>query len=122
MLREDQLGFGDLVDREIKVHSGEWDWKIKFFDNAKQDHTRLGNFKGWVDKNKVEFKDGDTCWQGPGRSLTVTFVCGMEEAILDVTEPSRCVYAATVRHPGACDIADLQEIEKPAVIHPRDEL
>jgi len=53
----------------------------------------------------------------------VNFVCGEQEQILDVFEPSRCVYEATIEHPGACDHEELEILLKgKQIIGPKDEL
>jgi len=63
------------------------------------------------------------CWGGPARKLNVKFVCGEKEEILDVFEPSRCVYEATIEHPGACEPSELENLEQMKVVHgPKDEL
>ena len=60
--------------------------------------------------------------KGPSRSLSVTFECGVEQEILDVSEPSRCVYAAMVTHPGVCDESHRDLLINPRTPGPRDEL
>jgi len=98
-------------------------YKITFFSKAEQDFTSLGSWKGFNGPTSAEFADGSGCWQGPDRKLDVTFECGVEEAIADVIEPSRCVYAATVTHPGACDPTEIKTLDVGTrVIHPREEL
>jgi len=59
-----------------------------------------------------KFTGGEGCWNGPARSMTVTVACGGEPAVVGVTEPSRCEYAATLLSPAACadhEVAALEE-------------
>jgi len=122
LYRDEHLAFNDLIDSELTIHSGEWDWTIKFFSKAKQGHTSLGRFNMWTDLNEIVFDRGESCWQGPRRSMTVKFVCGLEKAILDVSEPSRCLYHSTVSHPGACNPDDIVDMTVREARHPLDEL
>ncbi|KAL7608414.1 hypothetical protein Lser_V15G09832 [Lactuca serriola] len=36
------------------------------------------------------FSNGDKCWNGPQRSLTVRLRCGSKVEVADIDEPSRC--------------------------------
>lgn len=51
-------------------------------------------------------RDGEVTivlWLGPNRSVELTLECSPEEAIIEVTEPSICVYDMVMRTPLACD-------------------
>ena len=50
------------------------------------------------------FKGGAKCWNGPERSLNVTFRCGSETRVVGVKEPTMCAYAADLVTPLACDV------------------
>eukprot|EP00416_Gambierdiscus_australes_P018629 CAMPEP_0171063680 /NCGR_PEP_ID=MMETSP0766_2-20121228/5816_1 /TAXON_ID=439317 /ORGANISM="Gambierdiscus australes, Strain CAWD 149" /LENGTH=426 /DNA_ID=CAMNT_0011519623 /DNA_START=25 /DNA_END=1305 /DNA_ORIENTATION=- len=121
-LSGDQLGFSSLLDKCVSKHDGQYDYKICFFDDAKQDSVLLGRWKAWVGPKQASFSDGHMCPGGPARELNVFFECGSAEEVLDVSEPSRCSYQAHVAHPGACVDADMAALEKPPVKHPKDEL
>jgi len=122
-LKPEHMGYANLHGKLIERHIGEWDYKINFFGTAHQDHTRLGTWKGFTGARSAEFDNGDMCWGGPARKLIISFICGEQEEILDLFEPSRCVYEATVKHPGACAVADLEVLEQGKLVHgPRDEL
>merc|ERR1712232_725504 len=122
LLSEDRLQFGSLVGSSLESKIGEFTYKFKFFKEAMQDSTKLGVWKGWAGRILGQFENGTRCWGGPDRSLNIKFECGLEEAIVDVTEPSRCVYEATVMHPGACDSGELAVVDQPRVVGPKDEL
>lgn len=49
-----------------------------------------------------KFRDGQQCWNGPRRSLTVTVVCGTEDEVESVDEPAVCEYTMVFRTPAAC--------------------
>ena len=49
------------------------------------------------------------------------FLCGAEE-LLELSEPSRCAYAAVMKHPAACTEALLEALERRQVRRPTDEL
>lgn len=53
---------------------------------------------------------GQGCWQGPARSMTVRSVCGPRTELLEVKEPDRCVYEATMASPAECSDAVIQEL------------
>lgn len=74
--------------------------------------TSLGTWTKWDPKySSFKFENGQSCWQGPNRSNTITFICGAETKVKRVDEPSRCVYAMEVEAPSACTDADLQAVE-----------
>jgi len=61
------------------------------FGSAKQDSTNLGSFSGWgessvgvKDYGVALFTGGSMCWNGPARSIKVTFQCGSETKLLAV--------------------------------------
>jgi protein kinase C substrate 80K-H len=91
-------------------------YKVCPFGSASQDSTSLGTFSGWGaaaagssggegggDYGLMKFTGGQTCWNGPARSLTLTLVCGAEDAVSAFSEPEKCTYAATLTTPAACD-------------------
>uniref|UniRef100_A0A7S2PVU0 MRH domain-containing protein n=1 Tax=Zooxanthella nutricula TaxID=1333877 RepID=A0A7S2PVU0_9DINO len=116
------LGYASLLDKCIEKHDGQYTYKLCFYDRASQDHVSLGNWKRFAGARLAEFTDGQMCPGGPARMLRVVFQCGGEDAVLDVSEPSRCVYEAHVSSPGACDADDAAALEKPPSKHPKDEL
>jgi len=96
-------------------------YSICFFVNAKQGSVNLGSFDGWdlADPSVMLFSHGQRCHDGPARSLRVRIVCGGSSEsltavgeLLDLTEPSRCMYEATVAHWSVCGNADLEGIRE----------
>ncbi|KAH7619697.1 putative Glucosidase 2 subunit beta [Nannochloris sp. 'desiccata'] len=52
--------------------------------------SRLGSWKGFDDSGEyMLFDNGDVCWQGPNRSMTLRIRCGATETLTKVAEPSR---------------------------------
>lgn len=121
-LPEDKLGFASLRDKCLEYKTSEYTYKLCFFQDAKQSHTRLGQWERFTSPTEAIFKNGEMCFGGPARSLTVTFQCGATEEVLSLDEPSRCSYAAVVRHAGACIETMQQDLESPRTRHPKEEL
>jgi len=122
-LNDDKLGYANLNGKKLSRRVSEFNYDIDFYGRASQDSVSLGNWKEWTGPRSAVFDQGTMCWGGPARKLNVNFVCGEKEEILDVFEPSRCVYEATVEHPGACDSAELESLSKGLpVVGPHDEL
>jgi len=97
------------------------------FAESTQDGTRLGRMAeleatdasdvdgGDDEKKRVAtrflFRDGERCWNGPSRSISVSLTCGAAERLFAVTEPSRCEYAAVLATPAVCDEAVAAALE-----------
>ena len=117
-------GEGDayLLLAESCVESGLVD-KFKYevcpFGEAVQiegaKRINIGHFEGFAkegDENVMKFTNGDTCWNGPRRSMTVTLRCGSEDSFDSVSEPSRCEFAGVVTTPAVCSEAYLESLRK----------
>lgn len=67
--------------------------------------SRIGVYAG-TNRTKdgliMHFDNGDTCWNGPPRSLKAVIGCGTETRLTDVTETERCTYTATIESPAGC--------------------
>merc|ERR1712130_467496 len=109
---EDLLAYSSLGGQCLNKKIAEYNYEICFFKSAKQDSTRVGNWKMWTAPHVGLFSGGQTCPGGPARSLKVNFGCGKKFEIEDITEPSRCTYEAKMTHPAACS----EERLKAAVI------
>eukprot|EP00929_Paragymnodinium_shiwhaense_P101769 TRINITY_DN64936_c0_g1_i1.p1 TRINITY_DN64936_c0_g1~~TRINITY_DN64936_c0_g1_i1.p1 ORF type:complete len:538 (+),score=140.56 TRINITY_DN64936_c0_g1_i1:104-1717(+) len=134
LLKQRNGNFGDdfrwtaLADQCWEGTFSEYTYRICFFGDAKQGHTRLGSFEGWDPDEPLimKFVNGQHCHGGPARSLRVRFACGPPgQGIQWLTEPSRCTYEAQVQHPAGCSAADtieLAEDQSAALVMPHDEL
>jgi len=108
--------FTPMIDACVEKNIDKYLYKICFFKSAKQGSTRLGDFDKWGGENGDDtsvmlFSEGDRCWQGPARTLKVHLACGAEPEMLDITEPSMCVYESRVLHPSACTEGLLEELK-----------
>ena len=68
--------------------------------------TSLGTWeaeKSWEQPGEWNFRNGQSCWQGPKRSAAVRLRCGPDHQLLDVDEPSKCTYTFVLETPAACD-------------------
>lgn len=109
-ITDGHFGYSSLVGKTLTARVAEFNYKISFFTSATQDSTNLGKWDKWTGPRSGSFEKGTMCWGGPERKLNVNFECGETAALIDAFEPSRCVYEATVVHPGACEEADLQAL------------
>ncbi|KAJ3417484.1 hypothetical protein HDV05_003348 [Chytridiales sp. JEL 0842] len=143
-------GMGILQTNCLTYDNPEYTYELCFFGRATQKaksggiDTNLGqvDWTGFSGKDLTKFsgknlkytegkfENGSKCWNGPERSVTVTFECGEESKIISFTEPNKCEYAARVVTPGSCEpvesvggnanVDEAKDGEKGAVVH--DEL
>lgn len=97
--------FIPLSEACIEAFKDKYTYEICPFGSANQveggSRVSLGKFSRMED-GKMKFTDGQKCWQGPARSITVDISCGATDKLDAVTEPSRCTYAAHLKTPAAC--------------------
>jgi len=129
LVDDNDARFHPLMDTCVEKYLDKYLYKICFSGQAKQGTTRLGTFESWDGSaaggaGAIKFSDGDVCWQGPARTLEARLSCGAEPEILEITEPSQCVYKAEVVHPSACSEAMLGALAEESVstILPHEEL
>lgn len=101
----------------------EYTYKMCPFDKVTQrpkaggGETDLGKWNSWIGSpNKhsgMKFDGGQGCWNGPSRSTHVSVLCGAENTVLKVSEPSKCEYAMDFMTPAMCAKIDA---------HPHEEL
>lgn len=119
---DEQLAFSALEGQCITKKLAEYKYEVCFFNKAKQDSVSIGDWERWEGSNVALFDNGQYCPGGPSRSLRIHFECGDKEEILDVTEPSRCTYKASMSHPGACSGPLPSEAQQGRIQMPTDEL
>jgi protein kinase C substrate 80K-H len=109
-----------LDDHCVEAHVEKYIYKICPFHGAEQlDAGRSTSLGKWTGMSFIEpqgggtvrvtpamvefrFENGETCWQGPPRSIHVSVKCGSAESLYKVAEPSRCEYTAEMTTPAAC--------------------
>jgi protein kinase C substrate 80K-H len=98
------------------VKKQQYDYVVCPFADATQKEgkrgTEIGVFDSWeVDEangvRRMLFKNGQSCWNGPKRSITVSLRCGGTTYLDRIDEPSMCVYTADLYSPAACTEGDV---------------
>lgn len=108
--------FAGLADQcfEWKPDGAEFTYEMCPFKNAAQKPTNggstsVGTWQGFGNGHaQMLFTNGQHCWNGPSRSLTVDVECGEANRILQVDEPEVCKYTARFVTPAACTDAEVQ--------------
>lgn len=106
--------FLGLANECVEKQAGEFTYKICPMKEVFQGHTSLGKFKsfgtqtygswgGKSDYTKQKYDDGVRCWGGPARNCEVILVCGPENIITSVEEPSMCSYKMVFQTPAICE-------------------
>ncbi len=76
--------------------------------------TSMGEWRGFGEQtysawgakhdiSKMKFEHGQHCYGGPARSTEVSVVCGPENKILSINEPSMCTYTMVFQTPAVCE-------------------
>jgi protein kinase C substrate 80K-H len=95
--------FSPLYNVQFQGNFGEYTYYMNPFVDAKQSTTSLGTFSSWKTPYSVmAFTAGVHCWGGPDRSVEVSLICGKENKIVEVREPSKCTYTMGATTPFAC--------------------
>ncbi|OAC97577.1 hypothetical protein MUCCIDRAFT_86908 [Mucor lusitanicus CBS 277.49] len=111
-----------LKDVCIEKDEGEYTYSLCFLGDAYQksnkDSTRthlgkFAKFDGGDDLYKVHIHShGTRCWNGPERSVKATIECGLNNEIIDVSEPEKCEYHFRMLSPAVCQsVADVEKKE-----------
>eukprot|EP00912_Choanoflagellata_sp_UC4_P001372 UC4_evm2s848 len=107
------FSFFPLHGKEFSFTDREYIYKIEMYGKATQEPknggraTSLGSWTKWsgdgpLGRHKyaeAKFENGEKCWNGPSRSMTITLVCGVENELSNVEEPNRCEYSAVLATP-----------------------
>lgn len=110
--------FSSFVGQCYSIQVKQYTYEMCPYEEAKQKEghsgTSLGRWKGIEnDGGKIAFvfEGGQSCWQGPQRSLKVITACGNENKVLSVEEPSKCVYEMKFTTPAVCNIQHAQVLK-----------
>lgn len=80
---------------------GEYSYKIGLLNSIHQGNVLIGKYSHFED-NKLHFRNGDKCWNGPYRSGVVELICGSNHKLISVSEPEKCEYSFELISPIAC--------------------
>lgn len=80
---------------------GEYSYKIGLLDSIYQGNVLIGKYSHF-DDNKLHFRNGDKCWNGPYRSGVVELICGSNHKLISVSEPEKCEYSFELISPIVC--------------------
>ncbi|CAE7815834.1 Prkcsh [Symbiodinium sp. CCMP2456] len=116
---ESGLRWFSLVEQCVERRFLSKDFKLCFFQDARQGSVHVGSFDGWEGKAML-YTGGQRCPAGPARSMKVWLTCAGEVGLLDVSEVSLCTYEAVAGTPGACEV-DLDPGDDELVLMPHDE-
>jgi protein kinase C substrate 80K-H len=107
--------FYPLEGKRFVLKTREYEYELNMFGEVVQKDrsnghkiATMGKFGKWDSYSDQSpslvqhYKDGDTCWNGPRRSLTLNIECGDRNEWLSVEEPSRCTYEGKFISPAAC--------------------
>ncbi len=106
---------GQCFDIQLKQYT----YEICPFEDSKQKEghssTSLGRWEGFDTRPNgdrvMKFTGGQSCWQGPQRSLTVIMKCDKLNRVKSVEEPSKCVYEMEFGTPAVCSDAHVQAMK-----------
>lgn len=100
-------GIWSLLPECIVKQFGKYEYSFCPFQNITQRELNgrnsivLGYFEH-LDVQKMQFGNGQSCWNGPSRSVIVDFECAPVEEIVQVEEPEKCTYRMLVKTCAIC--------------------
>ncbi|CAL1281620.1 unnamed protein product [Larinioides sclopetarius] len=105
--------FAVLKGQCFDYEDREYTYRFCPFDKASQiaksggSDVNLGRWGSWAGPednkySKMRYENGQLCWNGPARSVTVNLHCGIENKLLSSTEPNRCEYEFDFITPASC--------------------
>lgn len=109
--------FLHMSEKCYELQVKQYIYEVCPYANAKQKEghssTSLGTWQGLEQDTKdgklmMKFTGGQTCWQGPARSLTVKLRCGSVDRLIKVEEPNKCVYEIEMETPAVCNAQHVQ--------------
>lgn len=97
----------------FELKESDYRYTIQMFDKITQNYNLggteivLGVWSGWVDSldskyKQMKFENGASCWGTADRSALITLMCGLDDKVLNVTEPNKCQYLFYFETPRVC--------------------
>ncbi|KAM3572477.1 hypothetical protein VYU27_005506 [Nannochloropsis oceanica] len=122
-VKGDEGVFRTWKDKCFEKQDKDFAYKICPFKEVKQNYLLVGKWTGWIQRDDgigskdgagpvMYFTEGQQCWNGPKRTALVQLWCGPEEAVVEVTEPSVCLYDFVMTTPLVCDEVVVKEAEE----------
>jgi hypothetical protein len=108
--------YAALYDKCFSQQVQQYTYEVCMFRDAKQKEggaTNIGNWGHWggADDGRpysvMHYTGGSSCWNGPTRTLKVALQCGLDEFVVSVQEPSKCVYEMEFQTPLACSAEEV---------------
>ncbi|XP_015921428.2 glucosidase 2 subunit beta [Parasteatoda tepidariorum] len=98
----------DFEDRYYTYRFCPFD-KASQIDKSGGSDVSLGKWGSWIGPeenkySKMKYENGQMCWNGPTRSVTVLLQCGLENKLLSSSEPNRCEYLFEFSTPSLCSL------------------
>ncbi|KAL9644850.1 hypothetical protein ABK040_005330 [Willaertia magna] len=94
-----------LSEQCFNIQQRQYTYEVCPFKDANQKENYssvlLGRFKEMND-NVMKFEDGQHCWKVGARKAIVRLLCGLENKLVKVDEPSTCEYHLDMETPCAC--------------------
>lgn len=118
--------FRALKGKCVSLDSGEYTYELCWMGSVTQkskkggSHNGMGNYAGMgtihVDEEvaadgkglgtgerlTMKHENGQSCWNGPNRSVLVVLACAPAEEVWKVVEEEKCVYRMEVGTPAVC--------------------
>lgn len=110
-----------LKGLSLTIDHQDYTYELRLFDEAfqhdkgKKNGPSLGKWKSFAettyslwskdayDLSQMIYDQGQSCWNGVIRSTEVHVVCGSENKLVDIEEPSMCRYKMVIETPAICD-------------------
>lgn len=93
--------FRAVENEWVTLDINSYTYKLGFLDAIYQDSTLVGRFAGY-DGERLHYKAGARCWNGPQRSAVVEIQCGDKNELMLVSEPEKCSYSFVLVSPLGC--------------------
>lgn len=105
--------FYPLLGQCFEYTESQYVYKLCPYERASQrsksggSETSLGRWGKWVEKDGNKYSamlldNGQSCWNGPNRSVKVILHCSVKNELVAASEPNRCEYEFKFLTPSAC--------------------